>query len=216
MYRGSFSAQSASHSVCGHCHQSPCRCGTPFLFGACLKAAHLGWGLMSSLKTTCFSHEDWSWCRIPCDTDVLVHALPGERRIIPYQVRNDTQCPVTVNLELGPWTLCGCEGQAVPDFKVELRPPGPFTLEPCGAASFDIVIDTSSLKACTCYCATLTLKGVCCDPVNIALCVGGKVPAMCRHDVSKLRAWVRTCCSTWKGPRYVVPAPIVDGCHDCD
>lgn len=130
-----------------------------------------------------------------CHSEIVVHALPGERRIVPFLVKNDTQCPVTVTPHIRPFSECGCEDQPIDNAPTPiLVPPDPATIGPCGSHGFDIIIDTGGLKPCHCYCTTLNLDGTCCDPVRVVLCLGGKVPAVCHHDTSKLRAFVRACC----------------------
>lgn len=79
------------------------------------------------------------------------------------------------------------------------------------------MIETQGMRECQCYRTTLVLKGSHCEKVQIAICVGGKVPAISRHDISKLRTWVRTRCFGGHGPDYIAPPAMVGhGCHSCE
>ena len=81
------------------------------MLGAAIKTLKVGLGALNALQSAC-QDDGWSWCRIPEGTDIIVHALPGELRIVPYQVKNDTQCPISVKPEIKGWTTCGCEDKA--------------------------------------------------------------------------------------------------------
>lgn len=200
------------HGICGRCFRSPCCCHG-FLLGAAMKGLKLGLGALKAAHAACCHDHGSCCCHIPEGTDIVVHALPGERRIVPYQIKNDTACGITVSLEPSPWTLCGCK-DPVEMKPVHLSPAGPFEIPACGSASFDIMIETSQMKECQCYCTSVIMRGASCERIDIMVCVGGKIPAVCHHDVSKLRSWVRTRCFGPKGPLYVAPPAMVDSCED--
>jgi len=195
--------------ACSHCGHTHCRCGAGLHFAA----FKLGFGLLSALKSACYPSMACG-CTPACTPSVIVHALQGERRVVPYLVKNDTQCPIKLTPEIRSWSRCGSEE---PETSIDpiLTPGGPVEIAACGSHSFDIVIDAAGLKPCACYSTTLLLNGTCCHPVTILLYIGGKVPAVCRHDTSRLRAWVRGGCSG--GPGYVAPPVMVHGSghHGC-
>lgn len=189
------------------CGSAGCHCGS-HCFGHAAKwctglAAGFVGGLLKHCKTGCKT----------CQTDIVVHAIPGEVRIVPYVIKNDTSCPIEVKPKVGPWQVCGCEGQEKAG-ALSLQPGDPFTIEPCGSASFDIVLATKGLKACTCYCATITLEGASCEKIDVMFCIGGKVPAVCHHTPTKLLSWIKQCCFG-AGKYYAPPAHAGCGCGSC-
>lgn len=160
-------------------------------------------GLLSHCKTG---------CKV-CKADIVVHAIPGEVRIVPYLIKNETSCPIKVVPKVEPWHTCGCEGEGA-DALLSLQPAGPFSIEPCGSASFDIVLNTKGLKACKCYCTTITLEGASCEKIDVMFCIGGKVPAVCHHAPTKLLTWIRQCC--FGAGKYYAPAAQAGcGCGGC-
>jgi hypothetical protein len=61
-------------------------------------------------------HDDC--CRDACDccvpeADVVVHARVGERRVVPFRLRNSWRREREVTLAVGPWHLCAGEGLVV-------------------------------------------------------------------------------------------------------
>jgi len=55
----------------------------------------------------CESHKcgnQCHWC-VP-DADVLLHARAGEKRIVPFLLRNPWRCEREVSLAVGPWQVC--------------------------------------------------------------------------------------------------------------
>jgi hypothetical protein len=55
----------------------------------------------------CESHECGNHCHccVP-DADVLLHARAGERRVVPFLLRNPWRRELEVSLAVGPWQVC--------------------------------------------------------------------------------------------------------------
>jgi hypothetical protein len=144
--------------------------------------------------------------------DALVHALVGERRLVPLVVRNDSSSAITVTPIVSMWVDCCTAAEKVGLGGPKLLPDAkPFELQPTARRFFDIEIDTKGLEPCTRVCATLVLDGALCEPIRIALCLEEKVPVTAVHGVSKLLTWVRYRCFGQAARRYVAPSP-----HFCD
>jgi hypothetical protein len=82
--------------------------------------------------------------RCGADADVLVTARPGERRVIPIEVRNPTHREVTVSVDPGPWTSCEGDQVAV---HAAVRPAGDVTIPACSSHEFLLVIEVGGGSA---------------------------------------------------------------------
>jgi hypothetical protein len=163
-------------------------------------------------------HHHKECCRGFREADAFVHALPGERRLVPLVVRNDTQCTIKVTPVISMWVDCCTAAEKINLGGPKLLPDAnPFELQPSARRFFEIEIDTKGLDQCMCVCATLTLDGALCEPIRIALCLEEKVPLVAVHGVSKLLTWVKYHCFGHAARRYVAPAPhFYDcGCEKC-
>lgn len=181
-------------------------CPSHLFVAAARTAVHLGAGLAAHL---CGGHDHD--CHPSCldGADVLVYALPGERRVVPFQVRNDSHCPLRVTPKVEVEATGGGASTAGVVFAVEGKE---HEVAPCGTAEVDLVIELARARACQCVSARLTFEGTNAPPVRVGVYVGGKLPAVVRHDLSRLRAWVRDFCFRRCGHLYVAPPPVVAGC----
>lgn len=75
-------------------------------------------------------------CCVPA-ADVVVHARIGERRVVPFQLTNRWRREHTVNLEVGPWHVCGGDGLVV----TATMPEETLTLAPCQDAVVRLTIE---------------------------------------------------------------------------
>jgi hypothetical protein len=95
-------------------------------------------------------HDDCHECRGRCecngcgaDADVLITARPGERRVIPIEVRNPTHRDVTVTVDPGPWT--SCDGNQVGVQSI-VRPAAEVTIAGCSSHEFLLVVETGGVS----------------------------------------------------------------------
>jgi len=93
--------------------------------------------------------EECRECRGRCDcnscgadADVLVTARPGERRVIPIDVRNPTHRPVAVTLDPGPWTSCDGNQVAV---RSVVRPDDEVLVAGCSSREFLLLVEIGGL-----------------------------------------------------------------------
>ncbi len=179
--------------------------------GAGAGLAYVAWGPRVGPGRACGCGS--SSC-LGCPAPAVVYAVAGERRIVPYQIKNDTRSPLSVTLAPQDWRVCGCTESAY-SFGPRVQPEK-LEIPPCGSAHFDIVLDTARMEACRCYCAEIQVEGACFEPIETALCVLGRTPAVRHHAYSRLASWVRQCCFGDTGA-YVAPPPLVGGCRKtCD
>lgn len=98
-------------------------------------------GLLERKPTTgdCCSHCASDDCRCACcvaDSDLLIEARAGERRIVPITIENHWRRDREIELELSSWTKT--RGVQI-DGKIVT--PASFTIEPCGEAKVVLVIE---------------------------------------------------------------------------
>ncbi len=193
--------------ACPKCHRTPCRCGGGVLAEATSRVLHGSARILDSLSE--LGRDPAASCR----GDILIHAVDGERRVVSYEVVNDSKCKITFEASVSPWTDC-CSGDALASPSIAISAPGPIELEPGESHRFDLIVETGGFPRCGCYTATLDLGGTRCEPVRVTLCLTEKVPLVCRHDPSRLRAWLRQNCFEWEPKRYEAPAPelTADSC----
>jgi hypothetical protein len=129
----------------------------------------------SGPKLRCDAHR----CFVP-DADIVVHTRIGERRVVPFGLRNAQRRERTVTVGLGPWTTC--DG---PDLQIEgeFSPTGVFELPACSERAGRLLVavdlpNTDTAKAvasddvdryASAY-ADLRFEG-CARPVRIAIVV---------------------------------------------
>ena len=78
----------------------------------------------------------WCRCRRPGDR------APGERRVIPIEVRNPTHRDVSVSVDPGPWT--SCDGNQVAVQSV-VRPGAEVTIAGCSSHEFLLVVEVGGV-----------------------------------------------------------------------
>ncbi len=107
--------------------------------------AHQGHGAKHGCRECGDHRDDCHECRGRCecngcgaDADVLVTTRPGERRVIPIEVRNPTHRDVSVSVDPGPWT--SCDGNQVAVQSV-VRPTGEVTIAGCSSHEFLLVVE---------------------------------------------------------------------------
>lgn len=114
---GSSSGKPHHHRKHDHGHERGCRdCG-----GGC-----------SGCRDRC------TCCGCGTDADVLVTTRPGERRVIPIEIRNPRHRDVTVTVDPGPWT--SCDGSDVALQSV-VRPAGELTIPGCTTREVLLVLE---------------------------------------------------------------------------
>ena len=69
-------------------------------------------------------------------------ARPGERRVIPIEVRNPTHRDVSVSVDPGPWTAC--DGNLVAVQSV-VRPGAEVTIAGCSSQEFLLVVEVGGV-----------------------------------------------------------------------
>jgi hypothetical protein len=112
------------------------------------------------------------------DSDFLINARVGERRVIPLVIENDSRRERQVELELSDWTTQN-GGQ---ELKVEgqLSSPVAFTLPACSEQKVTITVETiargdsndkvlEDVNGCQVYYADLRVRGCDIRPLRIAL-----------------------------------------------
>lgn len=111
------------------------------------------------------------------DSDLLVEARVGERRVVPITIENHWRRERAIELELSSWT--NVEGVTVGG---QLTTPTSFTLEPCGEERAILVIQIASgtnsegdrfvdVKDCQVAYADLRVKGCDIRPIRIAVAI---------------------------------------------
>jgi hypothetical protein len=111
------------------------------------------------------------------DSDLLVEARVGERRVVPITIENHWRRERDIELELSSWTTA--EGVQISG---QIVGPTSFKLEPCGEAKVVLVIEiggkgtgdnqrTGDVKQCTVAYADLRVKGCDIRPIRIAVAV---------------------------------------------
>lgn len=76
------------------------------------------------------------------ESDILVQARPGERRVVPMTLRNPGRRPITFSVDVGPFTPCGADtGVRV---EAEVRPRQEFSLQPCEEVTFALVLEVGA------------------------------------------------------------------------
>ncbi|HTY72216.1 MAG TPA: hypothetical protein VMI11_07285 [Actinomycetes bacterium] len=89
----------------------------------------------------CDGCRDRCSCRGGCsDADVLVIARPGERRVVPLEIRNPRHRDVTVSVDVGPWT--SCEGDEVA-IEAVVQPSGELTVPACSSREVLLVLQVA-------------------------------------------------------------------------
>lgn len=79
-------------------------------------------------------------CCVP-ESDVLVQARPGERRVVPMTLRNPGRRPLELSVDIGPFLPCGPDtGVRV---QASVRPRPELTLAPCEEVTFALVLEVS-------------------------------------------------------------------------
>lgn len=111
------------------------------------------------------------------DSDLLVEARAGERRVVPITIENHWRRERAIELELSSWT--NVDGVTI---NGQLTTPTSFTLAPCGEERAILVIDISSdtknqegrfgdVTDCQVAYADLRVKGCDIRPIRIAVAV---------------------------------------------
>lgn len=137
-----------------------------------------------AVKGDCCSKCAPDDCSCRCcvaDSDLLVEARVGERRIVPITIENHWRRERDIELELSSWTAA--EGVKVSG---QIAGPTTFKLEPCGEAEIVLGIEisgtdtaasvannrrTGDVKQCTVAYADLRVKGCDIRPIRIAVAV---------------------------------------------
>ncbi|MFT3976299.1 MAG: hypothetical protein QM688_04180 [Sphingomonas bacterium] len=119
-------------------------------------------------------------CRCRCcvaDSDLLVEARAGERRIVPITIENHWRRECDIELELSSWT--NVDGLEVGG---RIATPTSFRIEPCGESSVTLVIEIGTgaerkgarspdVKQCMVSYADLRVKGCDIRPIRIAVAI---------------------------------------------
>lgn len=133
------------HNKGGH-DKGGCGCGGGSFVGVDLLArgatsdCGCGYGCGSAPAGGCC--EDPCACCVP-EADVVIRTRAGERRVVPFRVRNPWRREREVTLEVGPWQVCSGEGVQV---RAELEQ-HKIVLGPCEDAIVRLVVATTSPKA---------------------------------------------------------------------
>jgi hypothetical protein len=125
-------------------------------------------------------------CQCKCcvaDSDLLVEARAGERRVVPITIENHWRREREIELELSSWTKAA-DGVEV---RGQIITPTSFTLKPCGDEHVILVIEIDGsgdsgntdgnrvkigdVKDCAVAYADLRIKGCDLRPVRIAVAV---------------------------------------------
>ena len=117
-----------------------------------------------------------------CDSDLVVYARLGERRIVPIQIENHRRREREITLELSDWTTSGGKKIAI---QAEILPSKKFVLEACAEKEIILVIDIKQVELdesrkagearlpdvddCLVVYADLLVEGCGIRPVHIAL-----------------------------------------------
>lgn len=130
-------------------------------------------------KGDCCSKCSPDDCRCRCcvsDSDLLLEARVGERRVIPITIENHWRRERDIELELSSWTKV--EGLGI---SAQIATPTAFKLEPCGEEKVILVIEISGsfddrprmgdVKDCEVAYADLRVKGCDIRPIRIAVAV---------------------------------------------
>lgn len=125
------------------------------------------------------SPDDCSCQCCVADSDLLVQARAGERRVIPITIENHWRREREVTLELSGWTKV--EGVTVSG---KLATPGSFTIAPCGDERAILVVeiagetspndgrrDIGDVKDCQVSYADLRVTGCDLRPIRIAVAI---------------------------------------------
>ncbi|UVO49701.1 hypothetical protein M0208_03935 [Sphingomonas sp. SUN019] len=111
------------------------------------------------------------------DSDLLVEARVGERRVVPITIENHWRRERDIELELSSWT--NVDGVQISG---QIAGPTSFKLEPCGEARVVLVIEiggggtddnqrTGDVRQCAVAYADLRVKGCDIRPIRIAVAV---------------------------------------------
>jgi hypothetical protein len=132
-----------------------------------------------SAKGECCSKCKSDDCHCRCcvvDSDLLVEARVGERRIVPITIENHWRRERDIEIELSSWTKI--DGQIA--VEAQIATPAKFTIKPCGEERAILVIEISGsavderrhladVRNCAVAYADLRLKG--CDMRSIRIAV---------------------------------------------
>jgi hypothetical protein len=169
--------------------------------GHCCSSPHHGW-----LNARSFSHGCCG-SHLGTGADIIIDAVPGERRIVAYEVVNDSKCDVSVQAEVGPLHN-SCSEEVIEGGRIiEIVPGGLTFLAPCERARYRIRVDTDRLAACAIYEGEIRFKGTCCV-ARVRIRLKPLVPIICRHDTSHLRAWLKQCCFGAEPTKIWAPAQV--------
>jgi hypothetical protein len=132
-------------------------------------------------------------CSCSCcvgDSDLLVQARVGERRVVPILIENTSHREKSVELELSDWSTHKSRNQAL-QVTGKLLEPLTFTIPPCSEQAVTLVVEAmidpastdpkavnritlGDVDGCSVYYADLRVKGCDIRPVRIALSLLGR------------------------------------------
>lgn len=138
----------------------------------------------SAAKGDCCARCGPDPCECKCcvaDSDLVVEARVGERRVIPITIENQWRREREIELELSSWTTLN-DGVSI---QGHIMTPTVFTLKPCGEERVILVVEVSGegsktdgnqtkigdVRHCAASYADLRIKGCDLRPVRIAVAV---------------------------------------------